>query len=88
MLFKAAGLMVPEPSTRSPPIPFIEAESGVEEPYIIGQGKDGKVEGRRKADGASTSMPRSQNAGWKTRDWIGPKRKRREGCCNEASNRK
>ena len=43
MLFKAAGLMVPEPSTRSPPIPFIEAESGWEEPYITGQGRTGRL---------------------------------------------
>lgn len=39
VLFKAAGLMVPEPSTRSPPIAFIGAGPGWEEPYIAGQGR-------------------------------------------------
>ena len=30
-VFNAAGLMVPEPSTMLPPIPFIEVEAGIEE---------------------------------------------------------
>ena len=30
-VFNAAGLMVPEPSTMLPPIPFIEVEAGMEE---------------------------------------------------------
>lgn len=48
-LFKAAGLMVPDPSTRSPPTPFIGPEWEVS--YMAGQGTTApKVkEGRRKA---------------------------------------
>lgn len=64
VLFKAAGSMVPEPSIMSPPIPFIGAEVEWEVPYIASPGRTGKVEGRRKADRASVSTPRSQNAGW------------------------
>jgi hypothetical protein len=39
-LFRAAGLMVPEPSTKSPPSPFIGAETEWE-PYMAGQGGTG-----------------------------------------------
>jgi hypothetical protein len=34
--------MVPEPSTRSPPIPFIGAETEWEVPYMAGQGGTGE----------------------------------------------
>lgn len=43
VLFKAAGLMVPEPSTRSPPIPFIGAETEWEVPYIAGPERTGRL---------------------------------------------
>lgn len=70
--------MVPEPSTTSPPIPFIGAEAEWEVPYIASPGRTGKVEGRRKADRAPVSTPKSQNAGWEERrDWIGRKGKGR-----------
>lgn len=43
LLSKAAGLMVPEPSIKSPPIPFIGAETGWDEPYITRQGRAGRT---------------------------------------------
>ena len=42
LLFNAAGLMVPDPSTSSPPMPFIEAGTDEwEVPYIA----DGRTDG-------------------------------------------
>lgn len=54
--------MVPEPSMRSPPIPFIGAESEWEEPYITAKRRDKEGRGDKAVAG-----PRARQRGDQTR---------------------